>query len=187
MNPELKQEITRLRQILSSAGMEFQPVNRTSDEQLKRVENETGIKLGSDLRDFYKYSNGSNEEIWFAVFSDELTPCAFPDIEDARESWSELLPYDQSVYEEWSDFSSARDERIKPGYLHHRLWFPIAEFNGYSTGVYFDADPADKGQYGQIIVYQHDPDAIYYVASSFLEFFRTSNDLLEKHAEELLL
>ncbi len=156
-------------------------------QQLEHVENEIGIKFNSDLRDFYLFANGSGGATWFAVISDELTPCEFPTIEDSLEAWSWFLPYDQTTYDEWSDLASPRDERIQAAFLHHRLWFPIAEFNGHSTSVYFDADPTDKGQHGQIIVYQHDPDAIYYVAESFLEFFRKSNDLLEKRGAELLL
>ena len=187
MRSELKQEVTRLERALSSSNLEFQPAKGADTHQIGLIEKETGIKLDPDLRDFYKFTNGSGRAIWFAVLSDQLTPCVFPEIEDSREGWSWFLPYDQSIYDEWSDFASSRDERIQPGYLHHRLWFPIAEFNGYSTSVYFDADLASKGQYGQIIVYQHDPDAVYYVADSFLDFFRKSNDLLEQNAKDLLL
>ena len=61
-------------------------------------------------------------------------------------------------------------DRIAEGFLHHNKWFPIAEFNGYSTSVYFDAGPSPCGKHGQIIVYQHDPDANYYVAENVLEF-----------------
>ena len=74
------------------------------------------------------------------------------------------------------------DERIQHKLFHDR-WFPFAEFNGFSTSVMFDANPTDKGTYGQIIVYQHDPDAVYYMADNFLEFFKKSNDLMESNPE----
>jgi cell wall assembly regulator SMI1 len=52
--------------------------------------------------------------------------------------------------------------------------------------LYFDADPAPRGSRGQIITYQHDPDAIRFAAPSLLDFIRQSNSLLEKHAAILL-
>ena len=157
MRPKLRKEIERLKQILSSHGLEFLPVDGATNQQIRKIENETDVELDPDLRAFYQFTNGSDRATWFAVMSDQLTPCLFPDLNDALEAWSWFLPYDQSTYEEWSDTTTPRDGRIQPGYLHHRAWFPIAEFNGYSTSIYFDADPTDKGQYGQIIVYQHDP------------------------------
>jgi cell wall assembly regulator SMI1 len=38
-----------------------------------------------------------------------------------------------------------------------------------------DFDPAEAGTYGQIIMYVHDPDFVYYVTSSFTELLRMSN------------
>jgi internalin A len=187
MRPELTREVERLRNILLSHGLEFSLCEGAKPGEIAKVESEVEITFDADLRDFWQLTNGSDNETWFAVFSDELTPCVFPSIEDARECWSWFLPYDESFYEEWSDVSVERDMRIQPKYVHHRLWFPIAEFNGYSTSVYFDGDPTGRGKYGQIIVYQHDPDDIYYVGESFMDFFKRSNDLLEAHAQELLL
>ena len=87
---------------------------------------------------------------------------------------------------EWNVKANKRDARIQPSYIRHKLWFPLASFNGGSTLLLYDADPTKHGRSGQIIVYQHDPDAIYYVAASFLEFLEKSNDLLAIHADELL-
>jgi cell wall assembly regulator SMI1 len=187
MRTELTTEIRRLEAILTAIGLVFQPAMGATSRQIEGIEQKIGYELSQDLKDFYRFSNGSNQKTWGIVFSDELTPCSFPDLEDAYQCWSWFSPYDQTIYNEWSDFSATRDGRIQPNHLHHRYWFPIAEFNGYSTSIYFDADPTASGNYGQIIVYQHDPDAIYYVADSFLEFLKTSNDLLEKHGSSLLL
>jgi internalin A len=188
VKPELKIELERLRHILESNGLEFALSEGATDEKIAETEAKVGVVFDADLKALWRLSNGSKRsDGWFAVFSDELTPCSFASIEDALECWSWFLPYDESVYGEWSDLEAERDERIQPAFLQHRLWFPFAEFNGFSTSVLFDADPADKGNYGQIIVYQHDPDAIYFVAESFLEFFKKSNDLLQANAKELLL
>lgn len=188
MKPELKIEIERLQYILESNGLEFTLNKGTTTEKIAEIESKVGVNFDDNLKELWLLSNGSNRShSWFAVFSDELTPCSFSPIEDALECWSWFEPYDDGIYEEWSDSENKRDERIQPAFLHHRLWFPFAEFNGYSTSVYFDGNPSESGKYGQIIVYQHDPDAIYYVAEDFLSFFKRSNDLLEANIKELFL
>ncbi|HKP70815.1 MAG TPA: SMI1/KNR4 family protein [Pyrinomonadaceae bacterium] len=157
-----------------------------SGDAIANAEARIGLTFDPSLKELWEFTNGSNNQTWFAVVSDELTPLSFPSFEESVESWSWHLPYDETTYAEWN-VDDERDPRIQPNYIRHRLWFPFAETNGFSTSVLFDADPVDKGDYGQIIVYQHDPDAIYYVAQDFLEFFRKSNELLEANAKELLL
>jgi cell wall assembly regulator SMI1 len=172
--------------ILERYGQDFLRADPVSSETLQHIEARTGIALDEDVRAFFTYSNGSQNETCAAVISDELTPLAFPTLEDALDAWSWFEPYDAAVYEEWDDpDATERNPRIQPAHLHHRLWFPLAEFNGYSTSVYFDADPTPQGVPGQIIVYQHDPDGVYYVAESFLAFLTASNDLLEARGAEL--
>ncbi len=75
------------------------------------------------------------------------------------------------------DIEEARDERIQPDIWYHRQWLSIAE-SGVGTLVFFDANPAPKGKYGQIIIYKHDPDTIQFAAENFVDFFRFSNDLI---------
>jgi internalin A len=186
MKPELKTEVDRLTQILELNDLEFNLRKGAAAENAAEIERQIGFTLNENLKDFWQFTNGSNNDFWFAVFSDEPTPCTFPSIEYAFEQWSLFLPYDNLAYEEVGLAAEERDERIQPT-LVHKFWFPFAEFNGFSTSVYFDANPTDKGTYGQIIVYQHDPDRIYYVAENFLKFFKKSNDLLQVNAEEWLL
>ena len=186
MKPELENEINRLKRILESNGLEMTLSEGVLPEIIDNVETQIGFKLDDDLKDFWRFSNGSNSNLWFAVFSDEPTPCAFPSIDYAFEQWSAFYPYNKSLYEEFGLDESESDERIRPT-LIHEFWFPIAEFNGFSTNILFDADPTDKGTYGQIIVYQHDPDGVYYVAKNFLEFFKKSNDSLEKNLREIFV
>lgn len=186
MKPELEIEINRLKSILELNGLEFSLSEGATTDSIAEMERQIGFTLDGNLKDLWQFSNGSNYNSWFAVFSDESTPCDFPSIEKAFEQWSFFSPYDNSTYEVFRLDEDERDERIQPT-LVHNFWFPFAEFNGYSTSVYFDADPTDKGTYGQIIVYQHDPDGVYYVAENFLEFFKKSNDLLQANAKALLL
>lgn len=186
MKPELKTEIDRLKRILESNGLDFSLGEGVSAGKISEIETQIGFTLDENLKDLWQFSNGSNSAYWFAVFSDEPTPCAFPSIEDAFEDWSSFLSYDNPAYEEYRIAEDNRDERIQPTFFH-RFWFPFAEFNGFSTSVLFDADPTDKGTGGQIIVYQHDPDGVYYVAENFMEFFRKSNDSLEANLREIFL
>ena len=186
MKPELETEIDRLKSILESNGLEFILTEGASADKLAVIESQIGFTLDENLKAFWQFSNGSNDDFWFTVFSDEKTPCNFPSIEEAFEQWSLFVPYDDSVYEEFRLLEGESDERIQPT-LVHALWFPFAEFNGYSTSVLFDADPTGKGNYGQIIVYQHDPDGVYYVADNFLEFFKNSNDTLEVNLKDIFL
>jgi cell wall assembly regulator SMI1 len=179
MRHELKIEIDRLEKFLEGFGDSLVKCEGASFEEIERLEKELQITFCQDLRDLWQFSNGSDYSDWFAVVSDELTFCGFPNIKDAKEAWSCHLPFDESIVEEWSYPETNPDSRIKPNILVNRFWFPIAEFNGFSTKVMFDASPTQTGLYGQIIVYQHDPDAIYYVAESFLDFFKKSNDLFE--------
>jgi cell wall assembly regulator SMI1 len=183
MRPELAREVQALREFMQSCGMELPTAPGASEQEVREVEARLGIRLDPALRDLYLFSNGC-DATWFAVMSDEVTPCTFVSLQDALEAWSWFEPYDEAAYRQWADKSPKHDPRIKP-FLHHKAWFPFAEFNGFSTAVYFDADPTRQGNYGQIIVYQHDPDGIYYVARNFLDFFALSNKLLAENADTI--
>ncbi len=185
MNTELREplktEIERLERILNSVEKPFKKCPGASEEQVATLESDVGIRFDEHLRDLWKFSNGG---ITLVAETDEITRCRFAPITKAREAWAWSLPYEQMAHQLWRN--GYRDARIKPAILHHRLWFPIAEFNGFSTAVHFDSDPTPTGKYGQIIAYQHDPDAIYYLAEDFISFVTKSNDLLEANLTQLL-
>ena len=44
--------------------------------------------------------------------------------------------------------------------------------NGGSSQFYIDFSPSDKGKYGQIVAYVHDPDKFIVIADSFSEFLQ---------------
>jgi cell wall assembly regulator SMI1 len=142
--------------------------------------------------EFYKYLNGSSHEEILAVFSDETTPCRFNSIRDALEIWGVSMPdvdaYYLEIQQAWDGYVQypPRDVKIKKELWVNKLWFPFADFNGGSTKVYWDADPAPAGGVGQIIVYQHDPEGIYYVALNFETFLEKSNNLLVENRREFL-
>jgi cell wall assembly regulator SMI1 len=181
MSPELSVELNRLREILGLIQLELKPQPPASKAELAEVERTIGLQFDDDLRDFWRFSNGSVSDTWFAVMSDEITGCSFASLKEALKVWG-WFAHDQGP--EWRT-DQPTDPRIRQGLLQHHRWFPFAEFNGFSTAVQFDGDPAPGGSYGQIIVYQHDPDAIYYVAESFIDFFRRSNDLLAANLTQI--
>jgi len=186
VRPELHKEIERLKAILASHGKECFPDDPVAEETLARIEGETGIVLDPDVKEFYRFSNGSCGEVWGAVETDRLVPMAFPMLEEAYEQWALFAPYDDSVYEEWNlPEGDERDPRVQPAYLRHRLWFPIAESDGYCITLLFDADPTEQGKRGQILAFQCEPGEIRYAADGFLELLRQSNDLLEARGAEV--
>lgn len=168
---KLDLEIKRLEELLLAQGRKLQLDMGTSKEAIAAVEAEVGLSFDHDLKAFYTLSNGSMGDRWFAVKCHELTPLVFLSLEESLQRWS---IHDSVIYNN----DQKRDARIIPGYLTHRLWFPFAEVNAGSVSVQYDADPSPAGRYGQIIAYQQELDAMYYVAESFIDFFKRSNDLL---------
>lgn len=186
MNSKLKAEINRLRKILAKQRRPMHRSRPAGAQLFKKIKAETAVVLDDVTREFFLFSNGSQGETWAAAVSDQTQPLEFLALERALEFWGRFSPYDQAVYDQWNVTRKKRDHRIQPKFIRHKLWFPLAEFNGGSTLLLYDADPTRHGRYGQIIVYQHDPDAIYYVAAGFVEFLKKSNDLLTEQADELL-
>ena len=177
MNPELENEIERLKTSRIVLGLGFEPAPGASLEEIQAVEEELGIKFDDNLRDMYLYSNGSRIKDWFVV--SEYLACSFYSLEVAWERVLSLLRMDANG-ELWSHIDEERDERIQPKIWHAKKWFPFAD-SGVGTYVHFDGWPTDKGDYGQIVVYQHDPDTVYYAARNFLDFFCRSNDTIERY------
>ncbi len=187
MNAKLRREIERLQAIFAWAGVNFEPQEGASPNEIAQVEEKVRITFNEDLKALWQFSNGSGDQRWFtdAQFPCDFFGCSFLSLQDGFEKWRLFEPYDETHYRKWHYDGSwgPQIRRIQREYLHHRLWFPLTQDIG-STVLYFDADPTDKGVYGQIIAYEHDPDQIDYVAPSFLDFFRTSNDILEESVKD---
>lgn len=178
MITHLINEINTLKEIMKERFIETD-FNTATINEIKEIEKMTGIKLTNDMKDFFMLMNGSNYEDVALVKSDQLSPVHFLSIEEIMDYYDNDTDRVVDCYDASEEELEALDKRIQP-YLRHKHWLPIASFNGGSTLVYFDADPTDKGVYGQIIVYQHDPDYIYYVAESITEFLSISNKLMKK-------
>ncbi len=183
MSPLLAAELDRLREVFASVDRPFPQETGATGEQLRALEAATGLAIEPDLAALWRRMNGSGRKLVFAVRSDEDTPLALLSTEGAAEfwSWSEEPDDDRQV-----DQEPPRDARIRHACLSHPKWLPFAEFNGGGTVVYCDTDPGPGGTVGQVIVYQHDPDGLYYVAESVAAFVRHSNEVLRRNAQEFI-
>lgn len=192
MKDELHQELGKLQSLFKSVNKPFPVIPGATLQDIENVYKATGIRLSGHIVDLYEFMNGSNREEIFAVFSDEETPCEFLSIAAALDIWGMPLSDSDTHYQKinraYDGYKQQppRDLRIQANVWANKRWFPFAEFNGGGTTVYWDDDPAPTGDKGQIIVYQHDPDAIYFVASDFLTFMRKSNELFTNNPRELL-
>lgn len=186
MNIELRTLVQELLDILTGTDVDTDNLNKgLTDRELDVFEQQfgQGLKLDAILRDWYKFSDGWTYDICAAVVSDELTPLNFVSTEDILENkvrGNREIPNDHL-----KEIRQTIDSRIKP-YVYNDKWLPIAEHDGGSTQLMLDLDPTEKGKPGQIIVFQHDPDFVYYVADNFLEFLKISNKLLKDNKEELI-
>ncbi len=182
----IQEELEKLRTVLAGYGLSLSLAPPVEEGVFAQVEAETGIRLDDALQELYRTTNGSEWKEWLVVYTDELTRCELLSLEECLEKWQEWLPYDEKIRANWGPVEAGRDPRIRAEGYVHRSWFPIAQFNEGGTIVYFDADPAPAGKYGQIIAYQHDPEAVYYVAEDFVTCLRNSTATLSEKGEDLL-
>lgn len=75
---------------------------------------------------------------------------------------------------DWNlDNSMPIDERITKDYKNLKwLQFTDCMNNGGTSQFYIDFSPSEKGKYGQIVEFVHDPDEFNVIADSFDEFLQ---------------
>ncbi len=189
MRAELQAQLDRLLAFSRAAGHPLTLAPPVTSDVLERVMAQTGIPLDEDLRGLWQVCNGSPGQLWFLADTDEETPFSLMSVEEAQELYNVHGPYSADTDAipdlEPDEYAGEWDARIQPGLLSHRHWFPFAEWGGWNAALYVDAAPTPQGKTGQIIVYQHDPDMMYYVADSFLSFFKASNDRLEQEGPRI--
>ena len=154
-----------------------------TDEDIKNFEEKFGISLPEDVKELYKYKNGSK---FFALF-----PCIIGERDMAFNLMSleqlekskgyfqnkDALLTDFPDYFTKEDIEKMKDERIKP-YLFNKKWFPFAEYCD-SCYLMLDFDPGKEGKEGQIICYIHDPDEVIYAAESLTELVENIMEEIE--------
>ena len=154
-----------------------------TDEDIKNFEEKFGISLPEDVKELYRYKNGSK---FFALF-----PCIIGErdmafnlmsLEQVEKSKGyfqnkDALLTDYPDYFTKEDIERMKDERIKP-YLFNKKWFPFAEYCD-SCYLMLDFDPRVEGKEGQIICYIHDPDEVIYAAESLTELVENIMEEIE--------
>ena len=147
---------------------DYMLVNGATNEQIAMFEEKFGIKIPEDMKELYHYKDGS--EGFYLFFPNDKCDREFQyrllslaEIEAEKEYFQNK---DVLLTEIYSNDDS-EDSRVKP-YLFNRKWIPFAEASG-DIRLMMDFDPAQRGTYGQIICYIHDPDEIAYVAKTVTE------------------
>jgi hypothetical protein len=154
-----------------------------TDEEIKNFEEKFGINLPEDVKELYRYKNGSK---FFSIL-----PCVIDKRDMAFNLMSlqamekskgyfqnkDALLTDFPDYFTKEDIERMKDERIKP-YLFNKQWFPFAEYCD-SCYLMLDFDPGKEGKKGQIICYIHDPDEVVYVKGSLTELVENIMEEIE--------
>ena len=162
---------------------DYQEIEGASEEEISAFEEKFGITLPEDVKELYRYKNGSK---YFSIL-----PCAIDEREmafnlmslDAIEKAKKYFQNRDALLTEFSkhftseDIEKMKDSRIKP-YLFNKKWIPFAEYCD-SCFLMLDFDPDKEGKVGQIICYIHDPDEVIYAAESLTK-------LIEGIMEEIL-
>ena len=162
---------------------DYEEICGATDEDIKNFEEKFGISLLEDVKELYRYKNGSK---FFALF-----PCIIGErdmafnlmsLEQVEKSKGyfqnkDALLTDFPDYFTKEDIEKMKDERIKP-YLFNKKWFPFAEYCD-SCYLMLDFDPGVKGKEGQIICYIHDPDEVVYVTGSLTELVENIMEEIE--------
>jgi hypothetical protein len=92
MNSELKIQIKRMQTILARQKRPIHRSKAAKSQTFDTMKAKTGIVLDKVTRDFFRFSNGSNGDLWAAVESDELQPLAFLALEEALSDWALFSP-----------------------------------------------------------------------------------------------
>ena len=162
---------------------DYQEIEGASEEEISAFEEKFGITLPEDVKELYRYKNGSKYL--------SILPCAIDEREmafnlmslDAIEKAKKYFQNRDALLTEFSkhftseDIEKMKDSRIKP-YLFNKKWIPFAEYCD-SCFLMLDFDPDKEGKVGQIICYIHDPDEVIYAAESLTK-------LIEGIMEEIL-
>ncbi|GIP05772.1 MULTISPECIES: SMI1/KNR4 family protein [Paenibacillus] len=168
---------------------EYKQLEGAASDRLKQFEEEFGIALPEDFRSFYSKKDGSGYAFHVLYPGNEgdgeYTPFYLMSLDEMREIKSYFCERDERLDAYYGPEEVQRlDPEIKP-YLFHKAWYPFATMAGGSLYLMLDFDPAEPGTSGQIIMYVHDPDFVYYIAPSFTELLQASNRNLRTDIEEV--
>ena len=162
---------------------DYQEIEGASEEEISAFEEKFGISLPEDVKELYRYKNGSKFLSILPCIIDEremaFNLMSLDAIEKAKNYFQNrdalLTEFPEHFTSE--DIDKMKDSRIKP-YLFNKKWLPFAEYCD-SCFLMLDFDPDKEGKEGQIICYIHDPDEVIYATESLTK-------LIEGIMEEIL-
>ena len=162
---------------------DYREIEGASEEEISAFEEKFGISLPEDVKELYRYKNGSKFLSILPCIIDEremaFNLMSLDAIEKAKNYFQNrdalLTEFPEHFTSE--DIDKMKDSRIKP-YLFNKKWIPFAEYCD-SCFLMLDFDPDKEGKEGQIICYIHDPDEVIYATESLTE-------LIEGIMEEIL-
>ena len=152
---------------------DYQEIEGASEEEISAFEEKFGITLPEDVKELYRYKNGSKYLSILPCVIDEkemaFNLMSLDAIEKAKNYFQnrDALLTEFPEYFTSEDIEKMKDSRIK-AYLFNKKWIPFAEYCD-SCFLMLDFDPDKEGKVGQIICYIHDPDEVIYAAESLTE------------------
>ena len=163
---------------------DYREISGASEEEISTFEEKFGITLTEDVKELYRYKNGSKYL--------SILPCVIDEREmafnlmslDAIEKSKKYFQNRDAFLSEFpnhftsEDIEKMKDSRIKP-YLFNKKWIPFAEYCD-SCFLMLDFDPDKEGKEGQIICFIHDPDKVIYAAESLTELIE---GVIEENSE----
>ena len=162
---------------------DYQEIEGASEEEISAFEEKFGITLPEDVKELYRYKNGSKYLSILPCVIDErdmaFNLMSLDAIEKAKKYFQnrDALLTDFPEHFTSEDIEKMKDSRIKP-YLFNKKWIPFAEYCD-SCFLMLDFDPNTEGKEGQIICYIHDPDEVIYAAESLTELIKGIMDEVE--------
>jgi cell wall assembly regulator SMI1 len=161
---------------------EYKSLNGTTDAEIKSFEGHFGINLPEDVKEYYKIKNGSKYpfELLYTTYEDSCMPFTILSLEQIIKAKEYFCDQDKLLEKYYAKEEIQKlDKRIKP-YLWNKKWIPFAQLPSGSLYLMLDYDPTEYGKTGQIILYVHDPDFIYYAAPTFTDLI---NDTIKNMNE----
>ena len=152
---------------------DYHKISGASETEIVSFEKKIGITLPNDVKEIYKYKNGSKYlSIYPCIIDEREMPFCLMSLQDI-ENTKEYFQNKDALLTEFTEYLSSdevdkmRDSRVK-SYLFNKRWISFDEY-GDSCFLMFDFDPNNAGKEGQIICYIHDSDEIVYVAEGITE------------------
>ena len=152
---------------------DYQEIAGASEEDMVSFEEKFGITLPDEVKELYRYKNGSKYLSILPCVIDEreMAFClmSLTEMENKKNYFQnrDALLTEFNEYFTSEDLDKMRNSKIKP-YLFNKKWIPFAQYCD-SCYLMLDFDPDKEGKEGQIICYIHDPDEVIYVAEGITE------------------